>query len=522
MNNFFNIFFFKSNKFISIVIFFYSFLINYYYSNFGVFPIDTFFHYDAAVRILKNEFPVKDFWIVSGFIIDFIQSFFFKIFGISWNSYLIHSSILNFIISIIIYYFFLDLKINKIKSFILTLSFATLAYTISGTPFVDHHATFFLLISTILLIKVIRTEKNYIWFVVTLLFLLSFLTKQVPAGYFLIIQGFIISFYIFYKKKYHFIKYIAVSFLIFIFIFISIAMYLEIGLFNFYIQYIAYPQSIGTSRIENFDISLNDFFNNYKFLLIPLFLIIFLKIKTATRKNFFLEKKTFEFLILLSFIFCTLFHQIMTKNQIFIYFLIPILFGILDSELKLFNHKHQKYFSFIIIVSLLFITTKYHYRYNESRKFHELEKVNFKNALPAYKIDRSLNGLLWINPSFKNETIEEMTKIKKGITILNEEKEELMLITHYLFLDSITNKNLNYPNRAFTVDGTSMPSKKNEYFNFYKSFLLGKIKNKKIKKILYFKHEKIPQKTITDYLDLSCFEKHEDDIFFIYIIKCIN
>ena len=211
--------FLKSNVFISIIIFLFSFSINYYYSNLGVFPIDTFFHYDSSFRILKNEFPIKDFWIVSGFVIDFIQSIFFIIFGINWNSYIIHSSVMNFIVSIVIYYYFLDLKIDKLKSFFFSCCFAILAYTISGPPFVDHHATFFLLISTILIIKTIYNEKKYIWFIIIFLFFLSFLTKQVPASYFFITQGIIIALYIFLEKKYFIIKYIFLSSITFLLIF---------------------------------------------------------------------------------------------------------------------------------------------------------------------------------------------------------------------------------------------------------------------------------------------------------------
>jgi len=135
---------FNTHFFYLILIFLFSFFINFYYAKFGSFPIDTFLHYDSAFKILNNEFPVKDYWIVSGFIVDFFQSFFFKILGVNWFAYTFHSSIFNFVISAFSYHFFLIFKVSKIKSLIYTLSFATLAYTISGTPFVDHHATFFL------------------------------------------------------------------------------------------------------------------------------------------------------------------------------------------------------------------------------------------------------------------------------------------------------------------------------------------------------------------------------------------
>ena len=59
----------------------FSFLINLFYSNIGVFPIDTFLHYDSAFRILEKEYPIRDYWVVSGLIVDVIQAFFFKIIG---------------------------------------------------------------------------------------------------------------------------------------------------------------------------------------------------------------------------------------------------------------------------------------------------------------------------------------------------------------------------------------------------------------------------------------------------------
>ena len=55
----------------------YAFFINYYYADLGVFPIDTFLHYDSGYRILKNEIPIRDFWVVSGFMVDFMQALFF-------------------------------------------------------------------------------------------------------------------------------------------------------------------------------------------------------------------------------------------------------------------------------------------------------------------------------------------------------------------------------------------------------------------------------------------------------------
>ena len=192
-----------TKNFYLIIIALYSFLINFYYADFGVFPIDTFLHYDAGFRVLKNEFPVKDFWIVSGFIVDFIQALFFKVFGVSWVSYKIHASTFNLILTIFSFYFFSNLGLSNLNSLIYSICFATLAYTISGTPFVDLHASFFLLLSTFILIIAITNSKKYLWFIVVSLFFLSFLSKQVPFAYAVILQGPIIIYFMVKKMNYN-------------------------------------------------------------------------------------------------------------------------------------------------------------------------------------------------------------------------------------------------------------------------------------------------------------------------------
>ena len=164
-----------------------------------------------------------------------------------------HSSLFNLIISLFIYYF-LSLSLSKHKALIFSISFATLSYTISGTPFVDLHATYFLLLSTLLIFNNINTKKNYIWFIIIGLFFLSFLSKQVPAAYTLIFYCFILLLYFLKIKNYKTILFIIFSFFIFLISIIIFLKYNEINLKLFYIQYLSYPRSIGSSRF--FEISL--------------------------------------------------------------------------------------------------------------------------------------------------------------------------------------------------------------------------------------------------------------------------
>jgi hypothetical protein len=112
---------FKKFFFIGFLLFF-SIGINFYYAQKGLVYPDSFLHYDSGYNILNGKHPVRDYWAFSGIVIDYFQAFFFKLFGVNWNSYLIHSSFFNFIISILFFYFLIQNKLNIYISFVYSLA----------------------------------------------------------------------------------------------------------------------------------------------------------------------------------------------------------------------------------------------------------------------------------------------------------------------------------------------------------------------------------------------------------------
>ena len=161
-----------------IFIFFFSLFFNQYFGNRGVFPIDSFSHFDLGFRVLNGELPFKDYWVVSGPLIDFIQAFIFLILGVNWQTYLLNASILNGIFAVLTYKLFLEFKLDKKFSFFYTICLAILAYPSSGTPFVDHHSTFFSIISIYLLIFAIKTERLVYWFYIPFFCVLLFYANK--------------------------------------------------------------------------------------------------------------------------------------------------------------------------------------------------------------------------------------------------------------------------------------------------------------------------------------------------------
>lgn len=509
---------FKNNIFLFLVII-YSFFINIYYANIGTFPIDSFLHFDSSYRILNGEYPVRDYWIVSGFIVDFIQSLFFKFFGINWNSYIIHASTMNVIVSVFTYYFINELVKDKKISLIYTLCFATLAYTISGTPFVDIHASFFLLISTYLIINFFKNPKKfYLWPIIIFISFLSFLSKQVPFVYVTMLQGLFVFFIIVKQKSFKALIAIVLSLILTIIIFYIFLFFLKIDLKLFYIQYFDHPIAIGSSRFTDLNISLENFLNKYKFLIFLIIILTFFEFKININK----KKNHITFFLIIFLSIGLIYHQILTKNQIFIYFLIPLYFGLLHSEIFNSNLKNKSLLNILLIFTVIMITVKYHYRFNENRKFHELNKKLVNQSLPASKIDKIFDNLEWINPFFKGTPEEEIKILKQAKVKLNNKNQEIMLISHYAFLDTITEKKMNFPNRTFTDEGISYPVTGVKLREIYKNFLKNKIKANSIRQIYFFKHEKLSRQIIEKNISARCLDLEEDNIFLIYDIKCLD
>ena len=101
----------KNYLFISLIAIF-SFSINFHYANIGVMPNDSFVLYNGGYRVLSGYIPFKDYWLVTGPLLDYLNAFFFLIGGISWKSYITHSSLFNLIISLSTYFFFHNIKIK--------------------------------------------------------------------------------------------------------------------------------------------------------------------------------------------------------------------------------------------------------------------------------------------------------------------------------------------------------------------------------------------------------------------------
>ncbi len=496
------------------------FTFNYGYR--GVFPLDSFLIFDAGYKVLNGIHPFKDYWSISGPLLDYLQSFFFYIFQTNWFSYVLHAAFINSLLAVLVYFFYRSLGLEKVKSFLYSSCVSILAYPSIGTPFMDHHAIIFSVIFIIFFTLGLFSNKKLFWFLSALFLSFSFLSKQIPAAYFGIITVPIIFFYWAKSKKIERknINYFFVGIFTSLLIFLSIAFNNGIPLNNFIDQYIFYPLTIGDARTSSLNFDLNTLFFQFKFIyfsLAPLILIFFILFKKKQKKG--KEEKDFLFI---NFLFLTflvfIYTQILTKNQILIFFLIPFYLGI--SHLLINKYYKNKFLSTVIIFFLIISMTKYHLSFNENKKFMDFNEANFRLAVDARIIDERFKGLKWITPRYQSDPIYEINLINEIKNIIIKDNRQKIIISNYQILPLITNTQNFAPNKWF--DPRSVPSDENKYYKTYKDFVMKNLVTQKIE-VIYFigknkvKHFKfLAKKNCIDYRKIN-------EIFFSADIqKCYN
>ena len=198
---------FNINNLLLILIIIFSFYINYYYANIGVFPIDTFAFFDTGYNILLDRHPFKDIWVTTGPMVDYLQAFFFKVFGLSWNSYVVHASILNAIISAFLFYILNKFNLNKYLSFFYSVCFATLCYPVSGTPFAYIHSYVLSILSILIFFYAIKLDSKLSFFFIPIVMFASFFSMQNPSTYINIILIISILSYVIAFKRFEILKF---------------------------------------------------------------------------------------------------------------------------------------------------------------------------------------------------------------------------------------------------------------------------------------------------------------------------
>jgi len=487
----------------------YAYFVNWQSGNIGVMPIDSFGFLDTGYSILKGHLPIRDFWIFTGLMVDYMEAAFIYIFGNNWNSHLAHSSFMNIVGTMGLYFFLkeYDLKISYIVFY--CLSFATLCYPLSGTPFAYIHAYIFSLIAIFTLLIAIKKNNKFLWFLIPYPCLFGFLSMQTPTAYILIILLTLVIFHFYKEKNIQNLKFFIFGCISSILLFLFFLFLTQTPIENFIYQYLLFPLTIGEGRITSKDIayiSLIDQINfkrligEFKFIHIFFIPLIFFALKNFKKKNKNLN--TLNFAIIIS-VLAFLFNQLITANQIYIFSLIPILAAIVHINFMIL--KIDMRFFYLIIFAVLFATTKFHLRFNVERKFHDLENIDKNKAIEAKIIHKNFKNLKWI--SKLDEPEAEIEVIKQAMEIISNDDRKKTLVTHYQFMSTILDKPLHILNRWYLWDNNTHPTENHKYFENYKSLINKNIKKNKIEVIYLLGQEnEIKFENIEDYFTGICFE----------------
>jgi hypothetical protein len=159
----------------------------------------------------------------------------------------------------------------------------------------------------------------------------------------------------------------------------------------------------------------------------------------------------------------------------------------------------------LIIIFTTFVTVKYHYRFNENRKFHELINVNLEKSERARLIDKKLTGLKWITPQYPNEPRKEIEEINQILKILKNEKNNFILLTNYSFLSAVLEINTLNLSRWYTFGGTDHPQANSEFYNDYKEIFIRRVTNNGVN--LIYTVKPVNSSEIYDFIKRDCLEE---------------
>ena len=500
----------KKTIFYVVLLFIFSVSINQYYGYQGLNPIDSFFIFNSGYDILNGHYPFKDYWTITGPFIAFIQAFFFKILGVSWFSYVVHASIFNFFISAATFYTLDKFKLNINYCFLYALVVSILAYPSSGTPYVDHHSSILSIISLFCFILALKTNLKIYWFLLPIILVLSFLSKQTPTGYFFLIIIFLSIIYFIFNFNINKIIYGALGSILIVSIFLLILFIGKISLQSFFEQYVLFPLSIGGSRIDFLlPLEFSRVVLRFKLIHFSSLILFIVIIKKIIENHRYL--KSGEFLILISLIsssYALIAHQLMTLNGLFIFFIIPILAGF--SHIYYLKYLGNKNY---VLYLLIFLTVSsgiyYGYKYVHKRDFLDLRKVNIKNAINPKVLNYKLDGIKWITPMYPNEPEKEIAKLQKVINIIKNDSRNKTIITDYQFISVILSFYDNSPSQVWFVNHVVNQDKKSKFFKIYKEFSINKLKENKIEIVYIIKPLWGGNNVFENGLNKNCYTKKE-------------
>ena len=513
----------KSKKiYYTLFLILFSFWINQYYGYIGILPLDSFLIFNSGYDVLNGYYPFKDYWTIKGVLLDLLQGLFFKFFGVSWFSYVLHASFFNCIITLATFFTLIRFNLNINLSLFYSVCVAILTYPTAGTPFSDHHASILSILCLFIFVLAVRTKKNIFWFFMPIVMGLAFFSKQAPSSYFILIISLLSMIYFIFNFNIKKIVYGLTGTLVLLTIFFVLMEVGQINFLSFWEQYILFPQSLGGTRLEwVFPLEFQRVVLRFKLIHLSILILFIVMIKNAKMKlKNIIKSESLIILSLISSAFALILHQMMTINAIFIYFVIPIFCGFSHSFNKNY-FKNKKFITSFLVILTLSSTLYYHETYVSNRRFMDLEKANLNKSIDGENLNEMFKKIKWITFFYPKNPKFEISNLKDAINIIKNDNRKKMLVTDYQFI-SVLLSIYDFSPTRFWYQHHGYPSKENKYFKHWKSFFIKKLKNNKIKIIYMIKPLHGESNPLINILNDDCFEKQKlSEIVDIFILtKC--
>ena len=539
----------------------FSFFISFYFGHQGLMPLDDLQNFNSGYRTLTGDFPFRDYYSITGPILDIWQGNIYKLFGISWQSLLLHASVMNCLYSLSIFIFLKKLKFTNLNCFFYSLSAGLLMYPTSGNPTVEHNSLILSSLATLLfLIALIENKKNYI-FISIFIFFISFFTKQVPTVYFVVFCIFIYMSKIFsnynWKILFNFLVYSTILFIIFLIYFYFNGVLLQ----DIFDQYIIIAMSLGESRLNN--INLIFIYENVSKLFFLLFMLI---------PSFYLSyvtKKLNLSIILIGLSLVIVFYELHSNNQPITFSLLPLFISlfyffyskenlelqfvryffyivivyafyrilrfeifyifIFISILLVFYFKQKPSISSLCLIYLLITSCLYFEKYIKIRAWDDLNKNDLIKSFDAGTIDPKFKYLKWKTVYFEKIDDEKKLIFSTLDYLKNLDKDvNYLLVSDYQIYNAILDRKDFSPVKYWFQDAT-YPSRDHNLRKKFEIFFKSKLVKNNVKEIIVDNTAKFKSKELSEFSWLyDCLEKKnsfkQEKYLDVFLIKngCIK
>ncbi len=177
----------KNDVVIGLFLFSFGCLICLYYGRIGFMPLDQSVVFDGGWRICSGQTLYHDFAPSTGVFTVLMQGVIFKIFGVNWFIYCLHAAVINGVFCVVVACLLRMLGLGRWMAAGYALLSGILLYPPSGTPYMEQHSFFFMILAVTAAVGVQKTTRVAsaqagLAFLLIPLCLMAYTSKQNPGA----------------------------------------------------------------------------------------------------------------------------------------------------------------------------------------------------------------------------------------------------------------------------------------------------------------------------------------------------